>query len=170
MGQRPAAQPMPPADRSTRLLWVAYVDSRRRANCHCRCLPFFIIVSRIENSEIFANGTRCLLRLRPDDRLISGHTLGLVHICLDQARIDRKRFTADQPRRDTRRHHTLKYPPQGITLTKALMPCAAEHRMIGNAVLDVELAKPPVRKIDLHLGANLPLRADRKYVTHKQHP
>jgi len=42
--------------------------------------------------------------------------------------------------------------------------------MIGNPVLDVELAKPPVRKIDLHLGANLTLRADRKYVTNKQHP
>ena len=131
---------------------------------------FFIIVSRIESREIFANGTRCLLRLRPNDRLISGDTPGLVHICLDQARIDRKRFTADQPRRDARRHHTLKYPPQGITLTKALMPGAAEHRMIGNPVLDGELAKPPVRKVDLHLGANLTLRADRKYVTHKQHP
>ncbi|MEA2919218.1 MAG: hypothetical protein QOJ15_11299 [Bradyrhizobium sp.] len=102
--------------------------------------------------------------------LISGYTPGLVHIRLDQARIDRKRFAADQPRRDTRHHHALKYPPQGITLTKALMPCAAEHRMIGNPVLDVELAKPPVRKIDLHLGANLPLRSDRKYVTHEQHP
>jgi transposase len=29
----------------------------------------------------------------------------------------------------------------GLALTKALMPCAAEHRMIRNPVLDVELAK-----------------------------
>jgi hypothetical protein len=76
---------------------------------------FFIIVSRIESSEIFANGTRCLLRLWPDDRLISGHTPGRVHIRLDQARIDQKRFAADQPRRDTRRH------PPSNTRRKALL-------------------------------------------------
>jgi hypothetical protein len=46
------------------------------------------------------------------------------------------------------------HPPQGITLTKALEPGTAEHRMIGNLVLDAELAKPPVGKIDLHVSAN----------------
>src|SRR5271155_3305266 len=50
------------------------------------------------------------------------------------------------------------------------MPGTAEHRMVGYPVLDAELAKPPVCQIDLHLGAQPPLRADRKDVSHNQHP
>ena len=42
--------------------------------------------------------------------------------------------------------------------------------MIGDLVFDAELAKPPVGQIDLHLRAQPPLRADRKHVTHNQHP
>src|SRR5579863_448420 len=50
------------------------------------------------------------------------------------------------------------------------MPGAAEHRMIGYPVLDAELTKPPIGQIDLHLRAQLPLGADRKHVSHNQHP
>src|SRR5271168_192306 len=50
------------------------------------------------------------------------------------------------------------------------MPGTAEHRMVGYPVLDAKLAKPPVGQIDLHLGAQPPLRADRKRVAHNQHP
>src|ERR1700758_5670657 len=50
------------------------------------------------------------------------------------------------------------------------MPGAAEHRMVGNVILDAELAKPPVGQIDLHLTAQPPLRADRKHVAHNEHP
>src|SRR5271155_4410654 len=50
------------------------------------------------------------------------------------------------------------------------MSRAAEHRMIRYPVLDAELAKPPICQIDLHLGAQLPLRADRKHVAHNEHP
>jgi len=42
--------------------------------------------------------------------------------------------------------------------------------MIGYPVLDAELAKPPIRQIDLHLTAQPPLRADRKHVAHNEHP
>jgi hypothetical protein len=43
---------------------------------------------------------------------------------------------------------------QGIALAEALVPRTAEDRMIGNLVLDAELAKPPVGKIDPRLSAN----------------
>jgi hypothetical protein len=103
-----------------------------------------ITASGIERGEIFANRTGCLLRLRPGDWLITSHTLLLVYIGLDQTRIDRKRFATNQPGRDARRNHALEHPSQSITLTKALMPGAAEHRMIRDTVLDPELAKPPI--------------------------
>jgi hypothetical protein len=102
--------------------------------------------------------------------LLAGDTLLLVHIRLDQARIDRERFAPDQPGRNTHRHHALEHPAQGIALSEALVPRPAEHRMIGNLVLDAELAKPPVGQIDLDLSAQPPLRADRKHVAHNQHP
>src|SRR6185437_3209450 len=35
---------------------------------------------------------------------------------------------------------------------------------------NAKLAKPPICEIDLHLRAQLPLRADRKYVAYQQHP
>src|SRR6266704_2755207 len=130
MGPRPAWQPMSPADRSTRLLWEVCADCRRRSIRH---------------------------HLRPGDWLVTWYSLLLVHIRLDQARIDRECFTADQPSRDAHRHYALKHPPQSITLSKALVPRAAEHRMIVDCVLDAEFAKPPVRQIDLRLSTNPPL-------------
>src|SRR5580704_15839882 len=50
------------------------------------------------------------------------------------------------------------------------MSGTAEHRMVGDPVLDAKLAEPSIGEIDLHLRAQLPLRADRKHVTHNQHP
>jgi hypothetical protein len=123
----------------------------------------------IESSEIFPNRMRCFLTLRPGNRLVAGEPLLLVHICCDQARIDRERFAANKPSRDARRHHALEHPAQDIALTKARMPRTAEHRMIGNPVLDTELAKPSVGQIDLHLSANPSFRADRKHVADDQH-
>jgi hypothetical protein len=45
-----------------------------------------------------------------------------------------------------------------------------EHRMVGDNVLDAELAEPTIGKVHLHLGADTPLRADRKHVADDQHP
>jgi hypothetical protein len=42
--------------------------------------------------------------------------------------------------------------------------------MIGDTVLNAELAEPAIRKIYLNLSANPPLGADRKNITDKQHP
>ena len=42
--------------------------------------------------------------------------------------------------------------------------------MVGYPILDAELAKPPIGQLDLYLGAQPPLRADRKHVAHKKHP
>jgi hypothetical protein len=72
----------------------------------------------------------CLLCLRPSNRLVTGCPLLLVHIRLNQARIDRKRFAANQPSRDAHRHQALtaysifshcclKFPDGSRTLTGA---------------------------------------------------
>src|ERR1043166_6470585 len=49
------------------------------------------------------------------------------------------------------------------------MAGTAEQPMVGYPVLNAELAKPPICQIDLHLGTQPPLRADRKHVANNQH-
>jgi hypothetical protein len=59
----------------------------------------FFTAGGVEDGEILANRTGCLLGLRPGDRLIAGQPLLLGRVCPDQARIDRKPFAANQPSR-----------------------------------------------------------------------
>jgi hypothetical protein len=42
------------------------------------------------------------------------------------------------------------------------MPCAAEHRRVGDTVLNAELAEPAIGKVHLHLGAVLPRDANQR--------
>ena len=42
--------------------------------------------------------------------------------------------------------------------------------MIGDIVLDAELAKPPIGQVDLDLSAEPPLGTKRKYLAQDQHP
>jgi hypothetical protein len=104
-------------------------------------VALLIAVSGIESSEILANRMGCLFRPRPGDRLFARSSLLLVHICLDQARIDRKCFAAHKPGRDAHCHHALKHPSQSIALTEPFVPSSAEHRMVGNLFFDTELAE-----------------------------
>src|SRR5262249_100054 len=108
----------------------------------------------IESSEVFPNRMRCFLTLRPGNRLVAGEPLLLVHVCLDQARLNHAPFATNNPGREACRDQTRQRPAQGVARTEALMPRTAEHRMIGTPFLDTELAKPPVGQIDLHLSAN----------------
>src|SRR5262249_12388347 len=113
-----------------------------------------ITLGGIQSQQVLSNRTGCLLGFRPNSRLIARHPLLLVHVRLDQARIDRKTLTANQPGRHAPRHHALKHPAQGIALTETLVPRSAEHRMIGDLVLDADFAKPPVGKIHLNFSTN----------------
>ena len=112
---------------------------------------------------------RGFLRLGPCNRLVAREPLHLVHIRLDQARIDRERFASDKPRRNAHRHHTLEYPAQGIARSETFAPRSTEHRMIWNAVFDPEFTKPPVGQVNLDFSAEPPFRTERKYVADDQH-
>src|SRR5512138_53375 len=110
-----------------------------------------------------------LLRLGPGDRLVAREPLHLVHICPDQARIDRERFASNESCRNAQRHHTLEYPTQGIARSEPFAPRSTEHRMIWDLVFNPELAEPSVSQIDLNLSTEPPLRAERKHVADNQH-
>src|SRR6202789_3338371 len=112
----------------------------------------------------------CLLCLWPCNRLVPGHPLLLVYISLDQARIDRDRFAPNQPDRNAHRNDSLKDPTQGVTLPEAFVPRTTEYRVIGDPVLNAELAEPPVGQVDLDFSAQPALRAERKHIANDQHP
>jgi len=95
----------------------------------------------------------CLLCLRPCNRLVAGHPLLLVYIRLDQARVDRERFAPNQPGRNAHCHDTLEDPTHSVALPEAFVPRTAEDRVIGDPVLNAELAEPPVGQVDLDFSA-----------------
>src|SRR6266536_6272105 len=139
MGPRPAWQPMS-LDRSATLLWEPCVDCPVARIAVVSTIILLITAGGVEGCEVLPNRMRCFLGLRPGNRPITGDPLLLVHIRLDQARIDRKPFAANQPDRDAPRHHALEYPAQGIALTETLVPRTAEHGMVRDLVFDTELA------------------------------
>src|SRR5438132_1741 len=94
----------------------------------------------------------------------------LIGIRLDQARIDRKAFAANQTGRDARLDDSLEHVAENISITKTLVAGARKCRMIRDSVLDSKLAEPAIGQVHLHFTADPPLRADRKHVPHDQHP
>ena len=70
----------------------------------------FATAGGIECREILADCMGCFLGLRPGNRLVAWNSLPLVDIRLDQARINREGFAADQAGRNALRHHTLEHP------------------------------------------------------------
>src|SRR5712664_4417098 len=42
--------------------------------------------------------------------------------------------------------------------------------MIRDSILDTQLAEPTIGEVHLHFTADQPLRADRKHISHDQHP
>src|ERR1700716_4276954 len=129
-----------------------------------------VAMGSIESREVLTNRMGCLLRLRPCKRPVAGDPLLLVHIRLDQARIDRECFASNQPGRNALRYHTLEYPAQGIALPETFASCTAEYRVIGNLVFNTELAKPAIGKVHLNLSANPLFRTDCKHIADEEHP
>jgi hypothetical protein len=44
------------------------------------------------------------------------------------------------------------------------VPRPREHGMVGDLVLDAEPAEPAIRQVDLHFGADAPLRTNGKHI------
>jgi len=59
-----------------------------------------------------------------------------VGISLDQARVHRKAFTADEAGRDTGSYHALKHATENIMIVKTFVACTREHRVVWDFVLN----------------------------------
>jgi hypothetical protein len=141
------------------------------ANGSERRRPRGVVDQLVDQShEVLANRTGCLLGLWPGNRLIARHRLLLVHVCLDQARIDRKPFAANQPGRDALRHHAFENPPQS-SLSRTCSCLARQNTEWSGYCPRCRACRTNDRQgSPAHLRADTPLRTDRKHVANDQHP
>jgi 2-succinyl-5-enolpyruvyl-6-hydroxy-3-cyclohexene-1-carboxylate synthase len=94
----------------------------------------------------------------------------LIGIGRNQAPINGKAFATNQTGRDARLDDPLEHPTKNISLAEALVAGARKCRMIGDSVLNTELAEPAIGEVHLNFTTDQPLRTDRKDISHDQHP
>jgi hypothetical protein len=76
----------------------------------------------------------------------------LVGIGLDQARINRKTFTANQTGRNARFDDPFEHATKNVSLAETLVPGARECRMIRDGILDTELAEPAIGEVSRQIS------------------
>ena len=98
------------------------------------------------------------------------HGMLAAYIGADEAAVDRKTFTADQPLGNAARHGHLEQLPQQITTAEAPMPVLGEGRMVRHIAFQPEAAEPAMGEVYVHLLAQSPLGPDAHAVADDQHP
>jgi hypothetical protein len=90
-------------------------------------------------------------------------------IGLHHAGIDGEPLALDQAGIHARTHHSLEYLAEDVAVTEPTVPIDRECRMIRHLVVEIEAAKPPVRKVRFELFAQPPLEADAIAIADDQH-
>src|SRR5258706_5654032 len=107
----------------------------------------------VEGCHVLLHSSACGLSIALLDPLRAWDRPLLVGVRRDQARINRKLLTTDQPRRNTCLNDTLKDPAKNVVVTEPLIAGSREHRMVRNLVFDAQAAKPAERQIDPDLAS-----------------
>ena len=123
----------------------------------------------IERIKILGDRPLLLLRVSPVD-LAGRHAVIATGIGLHNAGVDGEGLALDQAHRHGRPHHALEDVAQQIALAEATQPVLRERRVVRNLVLDVHLAKPAIRQVQLDFLVQLPFRADAVAVADDEHP
>ena len=124
----------------------------------------------IQGVEIFPDGSS-----RPGDGLPvnivrpGGRAL-LVGIGGNQAGIDRKSGSLDQPFCQAAPDHRLEQLSEQIAIPEAAMPILREARVIRHLAVETEPTEPAVSEVQVNLLAQPPFRANAVAVANQQHP
>jgi len=103
--------------------------------------------------------------------VVAGRRHAVIAACvgLNDAGVDRKTLTLDQARVHARTNHSFEHLAQDITVAEAAMTIDRKCRMIRNLVVEIETAKPAVRKVKCDLfvfdpGLRGPYRAGASFL------
>ena len=141
---------------------------RGELRCHVACCTEGSIVKHV---EIFPNCTRRLAWInRAGVPFDARRGALLIGIRRDQAGINRKVLTTDQPLGDAALENRLENLPQQITVAEAPMPVLRECRVVGNAIGKIEPTEPPICQVQMNLFAQPPFRPDPQALSDQQHP
>jgi hypothetical protein len=66
-------------------------------------------------------------------------------------------------------HHGLEDMPERVALAEPPVTVLRERRMIGDTILDAEIAEPPIGQIEPHFLAEPALRANAVGIADDQH-
>src|SRR6185312_9811389 len=124
----------------------------------------------VQRREILLHGAAGCRRIDLLLPLGAGDRPLTIGVGFDQARIDRKSFDADQPCPYAGLHDALEDATEEIALPKTLVAGTRERRMVRDAVLKPQIAKPSIGQVDLNLATELPLRSDREDIANDEHP
>ena len=136
-----------------------------------RAIELFLKGRIIQRVEILMHRVWCIFGL--DLSEISIHlSQGVLAlgISLYQASIDGKALATHQSIFDTLRNALLKHAAQEVAVAKPSVPVLGKGRMIRHEVRQIEPAKLPIRKVEMHIIAEPTLRPDSHHIPNKQHP
>src|SRR6266508_4147384 len=91
-------------------------------------------------------------------------------IGLHHAGVDGEALALDKTGVHARPDHRLEYLPEDVALAEAAVAIDRECRVIGDVVVEIEPAEPPVGKVQFNLLAQPSFKADAVAVTDNQHP
>src|ERR1700719_3289437 len=91
-------------------------------------------------------------------------------VCLHDARIHGKSLAFDETHLHRSDDNALENVAQNIALTEPVQSVLGEGRVVGNRVIEIEPAEPPVCEVEPYLLAQLPLRADAEAIANDKHP
>jgi hypothetical protein len=123
--------------------------------------------SVVEDSQILTNCSASGLRWKS---FVAFDPLLPIGIGLDQARIDRESFSADQSLLNTATQDALEHATKEVALPEPAMPVLGERRVIRYRSIQTKPAEPPVGQVEVDVITQPSFRSNAKAVTDQEHP
>src|SRR6185436_7926409 len=125
--------------------------------------------SRLDLISLWRRASAAEMRVRPVE-LIRRLAVIAARVRLHDTRVHRKPLALDEAIRHARRDHALEDVAQDVALAKALKTIDRKRGVMRDLVVEIELAEPPIGKVQLDLLAQTTLMSDAVAVSDNQHP